>query len=487
MTLSIVDPLNAPKLIFDLQQANRVAQRIYACLDAQTIATQITQGLVQQFGCALARIWLVEPDGRHLKLVASSGLYTHTDGSFSRVPMGAFKVGKIAQNRVSFLSNNLPNEPWVKDRDWAIQHQIQGFAGYPLATPETVVGVLAIFSYDQLEPEFLEVLLSLCTTTTVALGNALQFEQTQQAWQVNHQGQPLLPNQLLVLSDLLAQILGPTPLKLVGTERPLDLSQTYLFMKLAEASQRLGCMTCGLTYGDDFVTLNTIIPVAQPDNLAPDILASDWLPASIGQLVYLSSCLGGTVETGLDRPHRVMQILLKLPNSPVETHIPIRVQCRSPVLQLGFTQMVKAAGFTLALNPTKAMPLITDHSRLIPESQFVIWVQPASHSDPKIPSGVKAVLTLDTTPAELNQAIQAILGGGRWGLNPDIKTQRMLSEREQEVMQLLAQGLRDRDIAQQLCVSESTVKFHVNNLLAKLNVKTRLQGLHELMHHGWLD
>nr|WP_250125910.1 hypothetical protein [Chroococcidiopsis sp. CCMEE 29] len=43
-------------------------------------------------------------------------MYTHINGSFARVPMGAYKVGKIAQNRVSFLSNNLADEAWVKDR-----------------------------------------------------------------------------------------------------------------------------------------------------------------------------------------------------------------------------------------------------------------------------------------------------------------------------------------------------------------------------------
>lgn len=34
--------------------------------------------------------------------------------------MRAYKVGKIAQNRVSFLSNHLADEAWVRDREWAI-------------------------------------------------------------------------------------------------------------------------------------------------------------------------------------------------------------------------------------------------------------------------------------------------------------------------------------------------------------------------------
>jgi DNA-binding CsgD family transcriptional regulator len=475
-----VDPLSAPRLIFDLQQANQVAQRIYGCLDAQTIATEVTQGLVEQFGCALARIWLVEPPGHYLKLVASSGLYTRTDGSFSRVPMGAFKVGKIAQNRVSFLSNNLPNEPWVKDRDWALEHQIQGFAGYPLATPETVVGVLALFSREPLAPEFLEVLLSLCTTATVALGNALAVQQAAPA-------QPIGPP---MLSDRLAQILGPIPLKLVGTERSLDLSLTYLFLSLTERIERGGGITCGLTYGPEVVVVNAIVPADPPD------------PINLDQLQFASACLGGSLETTLDPARKIRQIALQLPyGQPMR---PVRVACRSALLQSAFTHMVPAAGFCLDMTPTQTTPqttpqtptqtpiqtptqttpLITDCSSLIQASQAVIWVQPSPAT--KRPQGIQAQVTLETDAAQLREAIEAVLRGETWGLTDALDTQKMLSEREQDVMTLLSQGQRDREIASALCISESTVKFHITNTLAKLQAKTRIQALYELMHNGWL-
>jgi DNA-binding NarL/FixJ family response regulator len=40
-----------------------------------------------------------------------------------------------------------------------------------------------------------------------------------------------------------------------------------------------------------------------------------------------------------------------------------------------------------------------------------------------------------------------------------------------------AQGHRDRDIAHHLIISESTVKFHINNILKKLKAQTRYQAL----------
>ncbi|WP_353771983.1 GAF domain-containing protein, partial [Okeania sp. SIO2G5] len=131
---------NSTKLLFDLQQVNAIAHKISGGLDPEAIARQVTDALVERFPCAFARLWLVEPDQASLRLVSSSGLYTHIDGSFARVPMGAYKVGKIAQNRIPFLSNHLADESWVKDRAWAIAQNIQGFAGYPLVAGDRVLG-----------------------------------------------------------------------------------------------------------------------------------------------------------------------------------------------------------------------------------------------------------------------------------------------------------------------------------------------------------
>lgn len=51
-----------------------------------------------------------------------------------------------------------------------------------------------------------------------------------------------------------------------------------------------------------------------------------------------------------------------------------------------------------------------------------------------------------------------------------------LTERETEVLRLLAQGLSNKEIAQHLVIGERTVKTHVSNVLAKLNVASRTQA-----------
>ena len=51
-----------------------------------------------------------------------------------------------------------------------------------------------------------------------------------------------------------------------------------------------------------------------------------------------------------------------------------------------------------------------------------------------------------------------------------------LTEREHEVLIALSKGLSNHDIAEQLSVTEKTVKTHVSNILSKLNVKSRTQA-----------
>jgi len=52
-----------------------------------------------------------------------------------------------------------------------------------------------------------------------------------------------------------------------------------------------------------------------------------------------------------------------------------------------------------------------------------------------------------------------------------------ISNREYEVLRAISQGLSNKEIAEKLFVSESTIKTHVSNLLVKLNAKRRTQAI----------
>jgi DNA-binding NarL/FixJ family response regulator len=61
-----------------------------------------------------------------------------------------------------------------------------------------------------------------------------------------------------------------------------------------------------------------------------------------------------------------------------------------------------------------------------------------------------------------------------------------LTERELEILCLVADGLSNKQIARRLCLSLYTVKNHVHNVLQKLQVGDRYQAVAHLREHGWL-
>jgi PAS domain S-box-containing protein len=132
--------------------------------------TCLTDALVDVFGADFARIWVIRdgdlcnkgcrhasisegPDicrdrTRCLHLVASSGRYTHIDGGHCRVPLGAYKIGRVASGEdFGFITNDVATDPRVHDHAWAKSLGLVSFGGYRILSPDGYpLGVLAFFS-----------------------------------------------------------------------------------------------------------------------------------------------------------------------------------------------------------------------------------------------------------------------------------------------------------------------------------------------------
>lgn len=109
-------------------------------------------------------------------------------------------------------------------------------------------------------------------------------------------------------------------------------------------------------------------------------------------------------------------------------------------------------------------------------------------------AGASGFLLKDVTPPEFVRAIRIIASGdaliapsvtrrlldrfARLSVPPNethAHALRQLTEREVEVLQLIAQGLSNRQIAERLTLAEPTVKTHVSHLLVKLDLRDRAQ------------
>jgi NarL family two-component system response regulator LiaR len=123
---------------------------------------------------------------------------------------------------------------------------------------------------------------------------------------------------------------------------------------------------------------------------------------------------------------------------------------------------------------------------------------------PAIQAGATSYLLKDVKPAELAAAILAS-HRGESQLHPEITKKLMeqvvggkdpsskerglgdLTERELEVLQHLARGLSNRELADALTISEKTVKTHVSSILSKLHLSDRTQAAIYAHKHGLVN
>lgn len=120
-------------------------------------------------------------------------------------------------------------------------------------------------------------------------------------------------------------------------------------------------------------------------------------------------------------------------------------------------------------------------------------------------AGARGYLLKDTTPEELVDAVRTVASGGSL-LSPAMASRLLdefavlvrrhegppegagaLSRRELEVLTLVAQGLNNRAIAEQLFISENTVKNHIRNIHEKLQVHSRMEAVVRAVREGVLQ
>jgi NarL family two-component system response regulator LiaR len=150
----------------------------------------------------------------------------------------------------------------------------------------------------------------------------------------------------------------------------------------------------------------------------------------------------------------------------------------------------------------EATPKIIEHS---PHSRVIILTSFGEEDRvfPAIRAGAQGYLLKDIAPDDLVQAVRAA-HLGQVQLHPDIARTLMLAvaekeesvaskpaapfgeltEREVEVLSLIAGGFNNREIAEKLVISTKTVKTHVSNILGKLHLEDRTQAAIYALRHG---
>jgi len=133
------------------------------------ILRRCTRALVSHLDASFARIWTFNEQENVLELQASSGLYSHTNGTHSRVQPGRYKIGMIARDRKPHLTNHVMGDPMIHDQEWARRERIVSFAGHPLILEDRLVGVMAMFSRNPLTEIVMKALSSVADEMAIGI------------------------------------------------------------------------------------------------------------------------------------------------------------------------------------------------------------------------------------------------------------------------------------------------------------------------------
>ncbi len=141
--------------------------------------------------------------------------------------------------------------------------------------------------------------------------------------------------------------------------------------------------------------------------------------------------------------------------------------------------------------PMDGILTIREIKKVSPHTQVIVLTSYADDEKifPAVRAGALSYMLKDVSAEDLAKAIRAA-SRGEATLHPQVAARLMsevggekrepgvdaLTEREMEVLTLIARGMSNREIAQALVVAEKTVKSHVSNILSKLHLADRTQA-----------
>ena len=140
----------------------------------------------------------------------------------------------------------------------------------------------------------------------------------------------------------------------------------------------------------------------------------------------------------------------------------------------------------------EATKLLTER---VPESAVLIFTAYSERSllSRGLESGAKGYVLKEAPHETLLRAIEKVAGGEGFvdpALMPAFLTGKdddTLTTREREILQLLADGMSNADVAAKLFISQETVKSHVRHILAKLEADTRTQAVAIALREAIID
>ncbi len=188
--------------------------------------------------------------------------------------------------------------------------------------------------------------------------------------------------------------------------------------------------------------------------------------------------------------------------------IRVMVAARSSVVRAGLESVVRSSSSLQLVGSIDwalvnsaefdADILLIEAGGALPErtSEPTVVLIDTSLVNAALQAGIRGVLSREASPEEIESAIQAVHAGlvvlpagSLPNILPDVRPPAAalaepLSEREVEVLNLIAEGQSNKLIAHALGISEHTVKTHVASILAKLGAASRTEAVSQAIRRG---
>src|SRR5581483_11274574 len=205
------------------------------------------------------------------------------------------------------------------------------------------------------------------------------------------------------------------------------------------------------------------IRVLLVDDCAPIRWGVRWMLERVGGVAFVGEATDG--RTALDMIER-------------EQPAAVMLDCRLPDLPgMKVAAMVREKGFA---------------ARILAYSAYEDDAEIRGMLD----AGAAGYVLKEEPPAKVIEAIQTVARGGQWfsqrvaakiaeWMYSSSSPLDELTKREQEILRLLTQGLTNQEMADQLGLAERTVRFHLRNIYAKLNVRRRSGAVAWALRNGY--
>ena len=159
-----------------------------------------------------------------------------------------------------------------------------------------------------------------------------------------------------------------------------------------------------------------------------------------------------------------------------------RLRPRGGLVALGASEAAGGRGAS-----GRAQRAALELGRLVTADGLGFGALPRDADGEEITAAIQAVASgLTTLDRSLAQAALSGLSRGAAQPEPVGEREEPLTAREREVLQLLAQGIPNKQIAQRLSISEHTVKFHVSAIMTKLGAASRTEAVTTAARRGLL-